>query len=50
MASSPWLAGRLVAPNQGFGPQTEPDEVASEVGPDHGGFPAEEAAMRIEPE
>lgn len=46
----PRPAGRLVAPDQGTGADQEPDEVASEVGPDSGGYTAEEAAMRVEPE
>jgi Family of unknown function (DUF5709) len=46
----PRPAGRLVAPDEGAHPDTEPDEVAREVGPDRGGFTAEEAAMNVEPE
>jgi hypothetical protein len=42
-------AGRLVAPDQGTSTGEEPDEVASEVGPDGGGFTAEESAIRVEP-
>jgi hypothetical protein len=43
-------SGRLVAPSQGAGPDEDPDETALEVGPDRGGFSAEEDAMRVEPE
>ena len=46
----PRPAGRLVAPSQGAHPDTEPDAVAGEVGPDAGGYTAEETAMRVEPE
>ncbi|MFI6789937.1 DUF5709 domain-containing protein [Nonomuraea sp. NPDC050383] len=46
----PRPAGRLVAPDEGVRGDVEPDEVAREVGPDAGGFTAEEAAMRVEPE
>jgi hypothetical protein len=46
----PRRAGRLVAPDEGTHEDTEPDEVAREVGPDAGGYTAEEAAMRVEPE
>jgi Family of unknown function (DUF5709) len=47
---APRPAGRLVAPDQGAHADAEPDEVAEEVGPDMGGYTAEEAAMRVEPE
>lgn len=40
-------AGRLVAPDQGFGEDTEQDEVAQDVGIDGAGASAEEAAMHI---
>jgi hypothetical protein len=43
-------AGRLVAPDEGTREDTEKDEVATDVGPDFGGFTAEEAAIHIEPE
>jgi hypothetical protein len=43
-------AGRLVAPDEGAHADLEEDEVATDVGPDSGGYTAEEAAMRIEPE
>ncbi len=43
-------AGRIVAPDEGTRTDAEPDEVAQEVGPDLGGYTAEEAAMRVEPE
>lgn len=46
----PRPAGRLVAPDEGTHSDTEPDEIASEVGPDGGGYSAEESAMRVEPE
>ncbi|GGM88520.1 hypothetical protein GCM10010106_39700 [Thermopolyspora flexuosa] len=46
----PRRAGRLVAPDEGVRGDDEPDEIAAEVGPDAGGFSAEEAAMRVEPE
>jgi hypothetical protein len=46
----PRRAGRLVAPDEGAHEDAEPDEVATEAGPDAGGFSAEEAAMRVEPE
>jgi hypothetical protein len=46
----PRPAGRLVAPGEGVHPDQEPDAIAAEVGPDRGGYSAEEAAMRVEPE
>ncbi|MQA97178.1 MAG: hypothetical protein GEV11_22000 [Streptosporangiales bacterium] len=46
----PRRAGRLVAPDEGVRADAEPDEVAGEVGPDAGGYSAEETAMRVEPE
>jgi hypothetical protein len=46
----PRRAGRLVAPDEGAHDDREPDEVAREVGPDAGGYTAEEAAMHVEPE
>jgi hypothetical protein len=46
----PRPAGRLVAPDEGAHPDAEPDAVAGEVGPDGGGYTAEEAAMRVERE
>jgi hypothetical protein len=42
--------GRLVAPDEGAREDEEKDEVATDVGPDFGGFTAEEAAMHVEPE
>jgi hypothetical protein len=42
--------GRLVAPDEGTREDQEKDEVATDVGPDFGGFTAEEAAMHVEPE
>ncbi|MFP3966378.1 DUF5709 domain-containing protein [Actinomadura fulvescens] len=47
---APRPAGRLVAPDEGAHEDEEPDAVAAEVGPDAGGYSAEEAAMRIERE
>ncbi|SET08894.1 DUF5709 domain-containing protein [Nonomuraea wenchangensis] len=46
----PRRAGRLVAPDEGTHGDAEADEIATEVGPDSGGYSAEEAAMRVEPE
>lgn len=46
----PRPAGRLVAPDEGAHSDTEPDEIAREAGPDFGGYSAEEAAMRVDPE
>jgi len=43
-------AGRLVAPDQGTSSDQDPEEIAGEVGPDSGGFSAEEDAVRIEPD
>lgn len=40
-------AGRLVAPDQGFGEDVESDEVARDVGIDGAGASAEEAAMHV---
>ena len=40
-------AGRLVAPNEGFGPDEEADEIATDVGPAGYAASAEEAAMHI---
>jgi hypothetical protein len=40
-------AGRLVAENQGFGPDDEGDEVAFDAGIDGGGASAEEAAVHL---
>lgn len=46
----PRPAGRLVAPDEGAHPREEKDAVAGEVGPDFGGYTAEESAMRVEDE
>lgn len=46
----PRPAGRLLAPDEGAHPDVEADAIAEEVGPDGGGYTAEEAAMRVEPE
>lgn len=40
-------AGRLVAPDEGFGEDSEKDEIASDVGIDGAGASAEEAAMHV---
>ena len=40
-------AGRLVAPDQGLGEDTEKDAVAEDVGIDGGAASAEEAAMHV---
>lgn len=40
-------AGRLIAPDQGTGEDTEAEEIAADVGIDGGGASAEEAAMHI---
>ncbi|MDF5757132.1 DUF5709 domain-containing protein [Spongiactinospora sp. TRM90649] len=47
---APRPAGRLVEPDEGVRADTEAEEIAREVGPDSGGFSAEEAAMHIEEE
>ena len=40
-------AGRLVAPDEGFGEDTDKDEVAEDVGIDGAGASAEEAAVHV---
>jgi hypothetical protein len=40
-------AGRLVAPDEGIGPDYDTDAIASDVGIDGGAASAEEAAMHI---
>jgi hypothetical protein len=40
-------AGRLVAPDEGFGLDDEPDAVGSDVGVDAGAASAEEAAIHV---
>ncbi|MER7003532.1 DUF5709 domain-containing protein [Dactylosporangium sp. NPDC000555] len=40
-------AGRLVAPDEGYGEDAEKDEIGSDVGIDGGAASAEEAAMHI---
>ncbi|MEV8514729.1 DUF5709 domain-containing protein [Dactylosporangium sp. NPDC051484] len=40
-------AGRLVAPDEGYGEDEEKDEIGSDVGIDGGAASAEEAAMHI---
>lgn len=44
------LAGRLVQPDEGVRDDTESEEVATDAGPDTGGFTAEESAMHVEDE
>lgn len=46
----PRPSGRLVAPDEGAHPDEEKDSVADEVGPDAGGYSAEESAVRVDPE
>jgi hypothetical protein len=46
----PRPAGRLVAEDEGAHPVGDDPETATEVGPDGGGFTAEEAAMHVEPD
>ncbi|WP_066937357.1 DUF5709 domain-containing protein [Microtetraspora fusca] len=43
-------AGRLVDPDRGIGPDMDKEMIGEDVGPDTGGYSAEESAMRIEPE
>lgn len=43
-------AGRLVQEDEGVRDDTESEEIAQDVGPDTGGFTAEEAAMHVEDE
>ena len=43
-------AGRLLAPDEGEGPDLEKDEIAEDVGPAGYGSSAEEAAIHIVPE
>ncbi|MBD0863325.1 hypothetical protein IA539_19315 [Gordonia sp. zg691] len=43
-------AGRLIAPDEGSGIDTEPDAVASDAGIDGAGASAEEAAVHLIPE
>jgi hypothetical protein len=40
-------AGRLVAPDQGFGEDIDSEEIAEDIGVDGGGASAEEAAMHV---
>ncbi|GLX09733.1 DUF5709 domain-containing protein [Microbispora sp. NBRC 16548] len=49
-AAEPGQAGRLVDPDGGMGVDTEKDMIAEDVGPDFGGYTAEEQAMHIEDE
>lgn len=44
----PRRSGRLVQDDEGVRDDTESEEVATDVGPDAGGFSAEESAIRIE--
>ncbi|MEV4460970.1 DUF5709 domain-containing protein [Microbispora sp. NPDC049633] len=46
----PGRVGRLVDPDGGMGVDTEKDLIAEDVGPDLGGYTAEEQAMRVEDE
>jgi hypothetical protein len=46
----PGHAGRLVAPDEGAHPDTEPDALGEDLGEDGGGYTAEERAMRVEEE
>lgn len=48
--TDPALAGRLVQQDEGVRDDTESEEVATDVGPDTGGFTAEESAMHVEDE
>lgn len=48
--AEPGRAGRLVDPDGGMGVDTEKDMIAEDVGPDLGGYTAEEQAMRVEDE
>jgi len=48
-ATSPTV-GRLVQEDEGVRDDTESEEIAQDVGPDTGGFTAEEAAMHVEDE
>lgn len=42
--------GRLVAPDEGIGPDETSEEYARDVGPDSGDLSAEERAIHIEPD
>jgi uncharacterized protein DUF5709 len=46
----PCGVGRLVQQDEGVRDDTESEEVAQDVGPDTGGFTAEEAALHVEDE
>jgi hypothetical protein len=48
--TDPALAGRLVQPDEGVRDDTESEETATDVGPDTGGFTAEESAVHVEDE
>ncbi|MEU7913819.1 DUF5709 domain-containing protein [Microbispora bryophytorum] len=50
LGTEPGRAGRLVDPDGGMGVDTEKDMIAEDVGPDLGGYTAEEQAMRVEDE
>lgn len=41
---------RLVDDEEGFGPDVEPDAIAYDVGPDTGGYTAEEDAVHVDDE
>ncbi|MEV5742838.1 DUF5709 domain-containing protein [Microbispora rosea] len=49
-SAEPGQAGRLVDPDGGMGVDTEKDMIAEDVGPDLGGYTAEEQAMHVEDE
>lgn len=42
--------GRIVEPDEGARSDTDKELLGTDVGVDHGGFSAEEAAMHVEPE
>jgi hypothetical protein len=46
----PRRSGRLVQQDEGVRDDTESEEIAQDVGPDTGGFSAEESAIRVEDE
>lgn len=47
---TPRTAGRLVQQDEGVRDDTESEEIAEDVGPDTGGFSAEESAIRVDEE
>jgi hypothetical protein len=48
VTEEPRRSGRLVQQDEGVRADTESEEIAGDVGPDGGGFSAEESAMRVE--